>query len=179
MDDEYILTIPPMPKLSLAQILEAFSALDDVEGMDFDPAVLAEDLRDKVDAIYTAHDRLCVEASRLEGHAEDFALAAKRAYAAADRLKSYVQWNMEQQKFQRIPGDKFCFEIRENNPSVYTEHNPTAEDFLKHEDVICRTVLYAWDKTTIRNQIKAGKEFPFAKLKPSKRVVFDKRKEKK
>lgn len=174
IDPDY--AVPEKPKLTLTQILEAVSSLDNLEGMNFDPTVLAEDLRAKVDAIYTAYDRLLSEASRLDGHAEDFALLAKRAYAAADRLKDYVQWNMEQQKFEKLPGEKFVFVIQVHKGSIETDHIPTAEDCLKFPKLVKRMVGYSWDKGEIATGLANGEEIPFAKLKPTKKVHFKLRK---
>ncbi len=176
--DEVPAEVVPAPKLSLAQILEALTRIDNLNEAEFDPAVLAENLQDKVDAIYTVYDRLNSEASRLDKIAADFFKAANVAWKAADRLKDYVLWNMQQQNFQKLPGNVFSFIVMPNNPKVIVEKNPTPEDFLKYSAVVKRDTVYSWDKKQLSSLIKDGAKFPFAKLETGQRVEFKIRKEK-
>lgn len=147
--------------MTLQELLLALGDLDNAQNVEIDPQTIVEDLKDKVDAIYTVVERLQGESARLAVNADRFKTASKQIEKQAERLKDYVAWNMEQQGFEKLPGINWKIQLQKS-VEVKAEREPVAEDALEFPDLVRRKISYSWDKTAIKEYWKKGGIFIYA-----------------
>jgi hypothetical protein len=145
---------------------------------DFDPAQVVGDVRDKLDAIKFKIDDWLGKAEMLKTQWLEPIMKERNALIKrAERLEDYVRFEMEQNQFEKIPGNLWSARFRLNPPSVNITMPATADLFWDFPNYVKETVSYSFDREAIKADIKAGKEVPFASIKQTKRLEFVARKE--
>lgn len=161
--------------MTLTEILEKLSNLDNAgdEIVPEDAAQVTGDLADKVDAIRAVYDRLGSESERLRSVAAELTRAAQGVDRNAERLFSYVLFAMRAQGFEKLPGRIFRVQIQKAAPRLEIDRQPSAGDFLSlGENVVNRTVSYAWRTDAIKKQIAEGGTFEHGRLKQGEYLRF-------
>lgn len=175
---------PPhwLPKRTLRDLLFELSSIErSLDDADFDPATvigdLKEDLALKVDAIRFVVSEYEAYAERTKARADNLYRRATSASKRADSLVEYVSEIMQREKFERVNGNEFFFELRPTTPSIITKRPATAADFVKYGAAFVRhePESFEWSKADLRRAIKAGSKYDFAEIRENKRVVIDER----
>lgn len=139
--------------------------------------IVVKQLPAKVDGCAQWVDKLTDDAKRAREYARKFTEAARQIEAQAERFLGYVKHAMEKNGFEKMPGDAFQVAVRQNPPSVVTTRSPNADDALSELERFVKTkITYDWDKTAIKEALKAGATFDFASMESSTRVQFSVRK---
>jgi hypothetical protein len=170
------------PRRTLKDLLFELSSIErSLDDEDFDPAVVVGDLKEdlalKVDAIRFVVSEYEAYAERTNARADNLYRRAKSATNRAAALEEYVAELMAREKFERLNGNEFFFELRPTAGTVVTKRPPTAGDFVKYGAAFVRhePEHYEWSKNDLRRAIKAGSTYDFAEIKPGTRLVIDER----
>ncbi len=159
--------------MNLVLLLAALSDLDEAANpIEFDPAHVIGDIREKVDAIHTVMGRLKLEAARLADAAELFKQASKGVEKNLDRLEGYVLFAMKSQGFEKLPGVHWRAQIQATTPSIVATRDATADDLLDHPAFVRRKVEYSWDKKALKEHLANGGKFEYIKLQEGQTVRF-------
>lgn len=141
------------PPKTLAQILktleEADNALLDLSPDDM--RQLGSMLAEKVDAYHTVLSKMAAEEKRLREEAESFLKPARALASAQERLKQSMSFVMMENKYLRIPGDKYRVELKESK-SVSCPLDPTKDDQWVYPDFV--RVKFEWDKKALREALE-------------------------
>lgn len=143
--------------------------LDQEKIPESDAELIKSAIIQKVDNCAIVEREMEDEVKRLRSIAREFGEAAKAAENRLARFMEYVRWAMEQNGFEKLPGEKFLCEIRENPARVMIEHEPTSFDAEAYPDLV--RLKYEWDKNAIKASIHE-RDIPFARLVREKRAVF-------
>lgn len=158
---------------TLGELLIMLSQADDgLSSVDFDPATVVGDVKDKVDAIKTVVDRLEFQESWCRQQAKPFQDAALVLANNRKRLLAYVVHAMGTQGFEQLPGRQFQAKLQDNPPALEVMTEATALDAAKYPAYCEQIRFYQWNNGAIKTALKDGAELPFAKLTRGKRVAF-------
>jgi len=160
---------------TLREILDLFSYLDDdLPPEDFDPALVVGDVKDKVDAIKWRIDQWEAEAQAIkDGWIKQLTAKANALLAKKEKLGAYLKEQMIAHEFEKLPGHMFTASIRKNPPSVKLTTEATADLYLDFPELVEELpVEYRFRKDKIKEELKAGKVVPFARLEQGQRVEF-------
>lgn len=141
----------------VALLADADNAMTDPN---FDPAVLVGEIRDKVDAIKRVLDLLDATGIHLEEQAEPILVKARAYKSNYNRLRAYVATTMRDQSLQRIPGDKWAVRLRDAQPSLVVDREPTALDFEKWPNLVKQERFYVWNKPAVKEHLLMYKDGP-------------------
>lgn len=162
--------VAPMATDTLAQMA---SILHDPElammaDPNFDPAKFIGDVRGKVDGIHFYHQiRMPGTAAFLKGMAQKFAKplesAAKTISNNCDRLEQYVvdcmlgrtSTAVEKQRLEKLPGNSWRLDLRDNQPSLRITDTATAELKEKYPDLVTIERSYRFDNDAVKSRLKA------------------------
>jgi len=138
--------------------------------------VLVNQLPAKIDGCAQWEAKLADDAKRAREYSRKFAEAARQIESQLERFEGYVIRAMEKNGFEKMPGEAFQVSIRKSL-SVNPTRHPTADDALSDLSRFVRTkITYEWDKTAIKEALKAGDDLDFAHLDQSTSVQFSIRK---
>lgn len=144
---------------TLMSLLEQLTAADDaIARPDFDPVLLAGELRGKVDALKFVTDRMDAVEKFLRGVAKPIAAKASAIKNNRERLRKYIAESMRSQKFEKIPGETFEVVLMDSPPALIMERSATAEDFEKFPCHVEMVRIYRWREDKIKDEILAGVE---------------------
>lgn len=156
---------------TLKEILTQLAALD-AEDEFIDPGQIIGDLNGKVDGIKAKIDEWDAEIERLN-HWENQISARRRVYAnAIERLTNYVQFQMTQHGYEKLPGEIWEIKWRKNPPRVDVHVPADANQFLRHRAFVKQETSYKWDKNKLKEALKAGQTFDFAELVQESKITF-------
>lgn len=139
--------------------------------------ILMDFMIQKVDGCAQYADTLEDHAARARDYARKFTDIARQCEARYEKFLSYIKQAMERHGFEKLPGDAFQVAIRQNPVAVITYRSPTADDALSELERYIKTkISYEWDKTAIKEAMKAGITLDFANLETTTRAAFSVRK---
>jgi hypothetical protein len=165
--------LPEKPKITLEALLATMQLFDEGMAIDFDPAQVVGDLKDKVDAVKSVIDRMEFQAEWARQKADPFMKAAYSLEKKVERLKEYVRYSMEKNGFQELPGNTFRAQLQKNAPSLeVTQPECSAIDYSKWPNYCKQIRYYEWDKAAIKSALLDKAELPFAKLHVGTHVRF-------
>jgi hypothetical protein len=146
--------VAPKPKRRLIDLLKLLSDADAEALTEFDPAEVVGELKDKIDAIYEISQRLEQVESWNRLQAEPFLQFAKRAKSNRERLREYVTYAMQSEKFDVLPGLRFKAVMQPNPPAlVVMQSEPTALDFKNLPQYVRVVRRYEWDTAAIKDAL--------------------------
>lgn len=146
--------IPEKPKPTLAAILAAMQIFDEAVAVDFDPAEVVGDLRDKVDAIKRVIDRLDFQAEWCRQQAEPFLKAAKALESNVGRLRDYVLYHMQEGLFTELPGNQYRAVLQNNPPSLELLGTGCSKlDFERYPNYVEHVDHFRWKNAEIRDAL--------------------------
>ncbi len=158
--------------MNLAELLAALSDLDEAASVEFDPAQIVGDLKDKVDAIHAVLGRLDSESDRLSGIASQFTKASNSVANNRKRLEAYLLRQMQENGFEKLPGTIWRAQLQKKPPALIVEREANAEDAVQLPALVVRTISYRWDKGAVKELLSAGGEFKYGKIQQDKTVRF-------
>ncbi len=159
--------------------------LEQAEGDKEKSDPIMEQLQLRIDEVKEHQDELKSEAAGLRAEADmkqklSVAPLYDRAAAIENNAKAILDrllYFMEQRGFEKLPGNVWRLDVRENNPSVigFGDRGPNAELFHEFPQFIRRIEpKYELDKKAIAVHLKNGKELSFAKFDViKKRLEFE------
>ena len=155
--------------MTFDELLGQFSQLDDLlADPEFDPKILVERMRTKVDGLKAVIDRMDNSAEGLEKAAAPIVAKAKAIRNNRKSLMSYITHAMEthdassdQNTF--LPGH--LWQLRLRKASIPSLHIPPATplDYSSYFDYVERAVVYTWKNDLVKKSLKIGAlpaEFP-------------------
>lgn len=165
--------VPQTPtRITLADLVSQLAALDDSLTQEFDPAILVEDIRNKVDDIKFIVDRLGAFDQAIKAQIEPLARARASANRNLESLKRYVAQSMQDNHFERLPGNTWRIQLQDNPGMVEFTREPSMEDAHNFPGVVEVVTQYRWRVGVIKEMLQEGGEFTFAKLKKGKHCRF-------
>lgn len=156
---------------SLKEILNQLAALD-ADDESLDPAVVVGELNGKVDGIKAKIDEWEAEIERLEKWEHDIALRISTYQNAIKRLTKYVEYEMTRHKYEKLPGEIWEMKWKKNPPKVDIDIPADAKTYLSYREFMGQKTSYNWDKVKLKEAIKAGQKFDFARLVQDQKIVF-------
>ncbi len=158
--------------MNLTDLLAALSNLDDAPHVEFDPAQVVGDVREKVDAIHKVLGRLAAERDRLREDADELAKASSQVERSRQRLFEYLQFSMLAQGFEKLPGNTWRVQFQKSTPALELEREANVDDFIATAALVRRTVTYAWNKDKVKELIAAGESFPHGRIVQGQHLRF-------
>ena len=153
--------------MTFDELLGQFDQLDDLlADPEFDPKILVNAMRTKVDGIKAVVDRMDNSAEGLEKAAAPLVAKAKAIKNNRQRLMAHITHSMENHddgEQALIPGN--LWELRLRKASVPSLHIPPATplDYSTYLELVDRTVVYSWKNDLVKKSLKIGAlpaEFP-------------------
>lgn len=124
-----------------------------------------EALEELTEARDTKIENICLyikekqaEADALKAEAEKLTARAKSAQKKADRLKDYLAMNLQRESMDKFETSRCKISFRKSEVVSIPDENLLLKKYLK------KTITYAPDKQTIKEQLKAGKAVKGATL---------------
>jgi hypothetical protein len=157
--------------LSLDEILHYFDAHDaGIQPLaDEELTILSDKLTKKIDACRFIMDRWQAEADQHGKYAKEHTDAKQALENKITRFKERLVWIMRLRGVSSLAGNEFKLALRKTESvDVLLDANEETKNIYPE---LIRT-NYVWDKITIKNALKQGKELSFAKLKESNYPIF-------
>lgn len=156
---------------SLKEILNQLAAID-AEDETLDPAEVIGDLNGKVDGIKAKIDEWEAESARLDTWKKQIEQRQSVYKNAMNRLLNYVEFQMKQHDYEKLPGEIWEIKWKKNPPRVEIDEPASAKLFLQYKDYISQKTSYNYDKKKIKDAIKDGQKFPFAHIEQDKKITI-------
>lgn len=154
MADEEKPAILPARTFTLRELTAALASADeDLAFGDFDPEQVVGEIKEKVDAIKAVLDRMEVVSGWLDEQAKPLLKQARTLGKNAERLHKYVAEQMRANGFDSLPGNVWKVRLKENQPSLIVEREPTALDFQKWPNLVKMQRYYEWDNAALKQFI--------------------------
>lgn len=135
--------------------------------------MLVIDIATKVDSIKHVTDKLELYIAFLENQIDPLEKAKRSAKNNLATLKGSLAASLEAHGVDEFPGNVWRLALQASPAAVqYQRPIPTREDFDAYPEKVERRVTYSWKTDAIKEALKAGNEFEFAKLKQGKHVRF-------
>lgn len=155
--------------MTFDELLGQFDQLDDLlADPEFDPLILVNAMRTKVDAIKAVVDRMDNSAEGLEKAAAPIIAKAKAIRNNRKSLMAHITHAMEthdaiSDENTFLPGH--LWQLRLRKASVPALHIPPATplDYSSYFDYVERSVVYTWKNDLVKKSLKIGAlpaEFP-------------------
>lgn len=132
---------------------------------------LIEAGRIKVDSYKYLLDKLEAQEAMLDKWVQEYLDARRAIQNNRKRLIEHLTFALRSNGFDKFTGNQYVVSLRKAPPSVEVKGEPTAGHKLKYSEFV-RT-KYEWDKTAIRDALKAGNESA-AELAALKETVYPK-----
>jgi chaperonin cofactor prefoldin len=134
---------------------------------------LVTDIANKIDAIKHVTEKLENYIEFLEHQIEPLDQARKSAKNNLAALKASLTASLQNHGVDEFPGVVWRLSLQDSPAAVeYSRAIPTSHDFLSYPEKVERRVTYSWKTDEIKQALKDGNEFEFAKLKHGKHVRF-------
>ena len=159
---------------SLHDLLEKLGHIDDdLPPEEFDPAQVVGDIKDKVDAIKWRIDSWLTEAENIEQNWIKPLKDKKESLTKkADRLRQYMQTEMIQNGYEKLPGNMFSARLQKSSPAVDVAEEAGPHHLIAYPEFVVQQINYRWNKEAIKEKLDQGAELSFAKLRNSRHLRF-------
>jgi len=144
--------------MTFDELLGQFDQLDDLlADPEFDPKILVNAMRAKVDGIKAVVDRMDNSSEGLEKAAAPLVAKAKAIRNNRKRLMAHITYAMENHDAGEqalIPGN--LWELRLRKASVPALYIPPATplDYSTYLELVDRTVVYSWKNDLVKESLK-------------------------
>lgn len=166
------LTTAERPKLPFMQLVMLLEDAEKALTAEVDPATLGELVREKIDAIREVDSKLEAEIARLDQDIEALKARKHAVQNGKERLRSLVKQGMEYGGFDLMSGNTWAVRLQNNPAKLIIDHEPTESDYRTYKDFCEATLVYTWKKDVIKERLKAGDHFGWAKLETGRHVRF-------
>lgn len=158
MADQVPTQFQEKPKPTLSTILAAMQLFDDAVVVEFDPAEIVGDLKDKIDSIKRVVDRLEFQAEWYREQAEPFMRSAYAVERNVKRLKEYVTYHMQTGHYSELPGHVFRAQLQTNAPALEIDPDCTANEYAKWPDYVTPIRRYEWNEKAVKETLAAKRK---------------------
>jgi hypothetical protein len=155
MTDAATVLVEEKPKLRLIDMTRMMQEMDeDILDAEIDPQDLVEGLAHKIDSIGGLLDEWRAKAVALREREKVLADKRRRWERKVEQLEGYVQFAMERDGFDKLPGKEYAATIRRSE-SIELLKEPSALVRSQFPDLI--RVKYEWEKRACKEALKDGR----------------------